>query len=136
MEKIVSARKRVADLESELARAKAELVEVESLGTPLNQYIKSLQKAETMIPGLSLALHKQVKAKSMLQYYGHTDETQLSHEAKTFIAMQPSVTRAAPISYRGAVTGLNGSEMLNAIQLRAAHDKVVDALSKLREMAK
>jgi hypothetical protein len=133
---IVNARKRVADLEGELVQAKAELVEVESQGTPLNKYIKSLQKAETMVTSLSNSVHKQAKATVMLEHYGHAEESRLSTEAKAFVAMQPCVTSATSFVYRGAVTGVFGSEMLSAVQLKAAHDKVVDALLKLREMAK
>jgi hypothetical protein len=87
-----------------------------------------------MIPSLSIALQKQARAKLMLEHYGHLEESQLSPEAKTFIAMQPSVTRAAPLTYRGAVTGVHGSEMLNAVQLKAAHTNLSFAVSTRQMM--
>jgi hypothetical protein len=130
---IVSARKRVEDLEHELAQAKTELVAVEGQRTPLNRYIKALQKAETMITSLSNTLHKQARAKLMLEHYGHAEESRFSPEASAFISMQPSVTRAASFNYRGAVSGPSGTEMLNAVQLKAAHDKAIGALLKLQE---
>jgi hypothetical protein len=136
VKEVTLARKRVADLEEELAKAKSELVEVEAQGSPVSQYIKALAKAETMLTSLGQTLWKQVRAKLMVEYLGHSDEWKLTEDAKTFINTQPSVMRAATFSYKGSVSGPHGSEALSPAQLKLAHMNVTDALSKLKEMTK
>jgi hypothetical protein len=136
IQEVANARKRVADAESELALAKSELIEIESNGTPLSRYIKNLARAESMVVSLAQALANQARRELLLEAFGHADEWRLSKEATDHINMQPKVTRFANYRFRGVIAaGGSGNEALTAVQLEHARERVVDALSQLREMA-
>jgi len=129
---VAKARKRVEAAKVELREAQADLIEVESNGTPLSSYLKDLSLAESSVSGLASSAARQRMLDLMDEHFGTRDDFRLSKEASASIRMHPSVARLSSFRFYGTLAGRG--EAVTAIELSQAHKSVSEALGNLRNL--
>jgi hypothetical protein len=129
---VAAARSRVEAAKIELHAAQANLVEVESNGTPLGRYLQALGMAESSVTGLAASAARERKAELLESTFGTRDDWRLSREATDAIKFKPEVAKLESFRYRGVIAGQG--EAVSSAQLTVAYDGVVDAAIRLRDL--
>ena len=129
---VAAARKRLENAKVELREAQADLVEVESAGTPLGRYLKELSLAESSVTGLAAAAARERTAEIMQESFGTQDDWRISKEATASVKMHPSVARLSSFRFHGTLA--TRGEAILATELSLAHIKVSEALNQLRSL--
>jgi hypothetical protein len=96
---IVAARDRVESAKVELRAAQADLIEIESHGTPLGRYLRALGMAESSVTGLASSAARERTTQLLESTFGTKDDWRISKEASASIKMHPSVARLSSFRF-------------------------------------
>jgi hypothetical protein len=129
----VSAKEKIAKLQSELAAAQAELKRLVDLGTPFAQYKTVVDGIESMIGGLLQRLRKQRLEAVLVKTYGHSNFAKLPRPLTDAARLHPSVVAIETFAFHPKLSVLRESQITQQV-VDAAASNAGEALVRLREL--
>jgi hypothetical protein len=130
---VVAAKRRIAELQSELANEQSKLNALVAAGTPFAVYQAAVNGAETMIGGLLQRLKKQRVEGVLISTYGHCNFGKLARTMTEQARLHPSVVQLETFSFVPRLSSLRESQITQQA-VDAAATNAGEALVRLRDL--
>ena len=130
---VVSAKRRIAELQSEIASEQNKLNALVAAGTPFAQYKTTVDGIESMIGGLLQRLRKQRLEGVLVKTYGHSNFAKLPRPLTDAARLNPVVVEVETFSFHPKLAKLRESQITGSVVDGAATD-AGEALVRLREL--
>ncbi len=130
---VIETKRRISELQLELAKEQSKLKELVAVGTPFAVYQGAVMNAEGMIGGILQRLRKQRVEQVLLNTYGHSNVARLPRALTDAARLHPSVTVLETIAFAPRFAALRDSQV-NQQVVDAAASNAGTALQRLLEL--
>ncbi len=130
---VVETKRRISELQVEIAQEQNKLRELVSVGTPFSQYQSATLQAETLVNGIVQRLRKQRIEAVLLHTYGTTNVSKLPRTLTDAARLHPSVTILETLAFNPRLASLRDSQ-INQQVVDAAATNAGSALSDLLKL--
>jgi len=130
---VVSAKRRIAELQSELASEQNKLNALVAAGTPFAQYKTAVDGIESMIGGILQRLRKQRLEGVLVKTYGHSNFAKLPRALTDAARLNPVVVEVENFDFHPRLRALRESQLTQQVVDTAAAN-AGEALVRLRQL--